>query len=151
TEVAAYLEAHTAERDADGHALVVRNGKGRTRSVTIGSGTIAVSAPRVNDRRIDTEGQRCKFTDAAYQLRQARFAYSLLNRVVRTLKIGPSLPFIAQGTTHPHAPGCASQQCRSRFQAAWTERNRARVDRDAAVSTPRCRASRNTPSCRDAP
>ena len=62
TEVAAYLEAHAAERDADGHALVVRNGKARTRRVTVGSGTIAVSAPRVNDRRTDTNGQRCKFT-----------------------------------------------------------------------------------------
>jgi transposase-like protein len=61
-EVAAYLEAHGAERDGNGHALVVRNGKGRTRRVTIGSGTIAVSAPRVNDRRVDAEGQRCKFT-----------------------------------------------------------------------------------------
>src|SRR5262245_60357099 len=28
-EVAAYLEAHRDERDDDGHALVVRNGKGR--------------------------------------------------------------------------------------------------------------------------
>jgi len=27
TEVAAYLEAHAADRDADGHALVVRNGR----------------------------------------------------------------------------------------------------------------------------
>ena len=32
TEVAAYLEAHGDERDDEGHALVVRNGKGRTRS-----------------------------------------------------------------------------------------------------------------------
>jgi len=62
TEVAAYLEAHAAERDATGHALVVRNGKGRTRNVTIGSGTIAVNAPRVNDRRVAADGQRCKFT-----------------------------------------------------------------------------------------
>src|SRR5881397_975964 len=44
-EVAAYLEAHRGERDEDGYALVVRNGKGRTRKVTIGSGTIPVSAP----------------------------------------------------------------------------------------------------------
>jgi putative transposase len=29
TEVAAYLEAHREERDDEGHALVVRNGKGR--------------------------------------------------------------------------------------------------------------------------
>jgi hypothetical protein len=61
-EVAAYLEAHATDRAAAGHALVVRNGKGLTRNVTIGSGTIAVSAPRVNDRRVDVDGQRCKFT-----------------------------------------------------------------------------------------
>ena len=62
TEVAAYLEANAAERDGDGHALVVRNGKGHTRHVTVGAGTIAVNAPRVNDRRVDANGPRCKFT-----------------------------------------------------------------------------------------
>ena len=62
TEVAAYLEAHRDERDGDGHALVVRNGKGRTRRVTVGAGTIAVSAPRVNDRRTDHDGERRRFT-----------------------------------------------------------------------------------------
>ena len=45
TEVAAYLEAHRDERDDDGHALVVRNGKGHTRKVTVGSRTIPVSVP----------------------------------------------------------------------------------------------------------
>jgi hypothetical protein len=43
TEVAAYLESHRDECDDDGHALVVRNGKERTRRVTVG-GTILVSA-----------------------------------------------------------------------------------------------------------
>jgi hypothetical protein len=38
TEFAAYLEAHCAERDDAGHALVVRNGKGRTRKVTLEPG-----------------------------------------------------------------------------------------------------------------
>ena len=33
--VAAYLEAHHDERDDAGHALVVRNGKGRRRKVTL--------------------------------------------------------------------------------------------------------------------
>jgi putative transposase len=37
TEVAAYLEAHGDERDDEGRALVVRNGKGRTRKITRGS------------------------------------------------------------------------------------------------------------------
>jgi hypothetical protein len=63
TEVAAYLETHREERDDDGHALVVRNRKGRARKVTVGAGTIPLlSAPRVNDRRIDTYGQRRRFT-----------------------------------------------------------------------------------------
>src|SRR5262249_16095930 len=34
------------------------------------------------------------------------------------LKIGPSLRFIAQATTHPSCTGCASQQLGSRFQVA---------------------------------
>jgi hypothetical protein len=38
TDGAAYLEAHREERDDEGHALVVRNGKGRTRKVTVGAG-----------------------------------------------------------------------------------------------------------------
>jgi putative transposase len=54
-EVAAYIEAHQEARDDRGHALVVRNGKARPRPVTVGSGTIDVAAPRVNDRR---EGER---------------------------------------------------------------------------------------------
>jgi len=62
TEVAAYLEAHGDERDEEGHALVVRNGKGRTRKITLGAGTIPVSAPRVNDRRTDPDGARLRFT-----------------------------------------------------------------------------------------
>ena len=45
TEVTAYLEAHREERDAEGHALVVRNGKGRTRQETVGVGTISVETP----------------------------------------------------------------------------------------------------------
>ncbi len=51
TEVAEYLTRHAALRDDRGHALVVRNGKGRARSVTLGSGTVEVAAPRVHDRR----------------------------------------------------------------------------------------------------
>ncbi len=91
TEVAAYLEAHAAERDGDGHALVVRNGKGRTRRVTIGSGTIAVNAPRVNDRRVDEEGQRCKFTSRIlppYMRRSPKVAEVLPVLYLRGLSTG---------------------------------------------------------------
>jgi putative transposase len=63
-EVASYVERYQDERDENGHALVVRNGKARARQVTVGSGTIEVSAPRVNDRRTDAEGNRQRFTSA---------------------------------------------------------------------------------------
>lgn len=85
------MEAHAAERDGDGHALVVRNGKGRTRRVTIGSGTIAVSAPRVNDRRIDAHGQRCKFTSRIlprYMRRSPKVAEVLPLLYLRGLSTG---------------------------------------------------------------
>jgi transposase-like protein len=60
-EVEAYLERHRQERDGSGRALVVRNGQARERRVTVGSGTFAVRAPRVNDQRV-IDGERQKFT-----------------------------------------------------------------------------------------
>jgi putative transposase len=61
-EVAHYLERHDNARDEHGHALVTRNGKARPRKVTIGSGTMEVTAPRVRDKRIDGNGECCRFT-----------------------------------------------------------------------------------------
>jgi putative transposase len=61
-EVEAYLQAARDERDQDGRALVVRNGRARSREVVCGAGAIEVSAPRVNDKRIHQEsGQRMRF------------------------------------------------------------------------------------------
>jgi transposase-like protein len=51
TEVTEYLARHASLRDDQGRAWVVKNGKARTRSLTLSSGTIEVAAPRVNDRR----------------------------------------------------------------------------------------------------
>ena len=82
TEVAAYLEAHCDERDDDGHALVVRNGKGRTRKVTVGAGTIPVSAPHVNDRRTDQDGERRRL-DGAHVLPLVRAGIVFVDGVQR--------------------------------------------------------------------
>lgn len=61
-EVDAYLERHQDARDDRGHALVVRNGHARARTVVSGAGAIGVRAPRVHDRRTDpTTGERCRF------------------------------------------------------------------------------------------
>ena len=91
TEVAAYLEAYRDERDDAGHALVVRNGKGRTRKVTVGAGTIPVSAPRVNDRRTDPDGERRRFTSRIlppYMRRSPKVAEVLPVLYLRGLSTG---------------------------------------------------------------
>jgi transposase-like protein len=58
-EVEDYISRHVEEVDESGRRLVVRNGAGRPRTVTTGSGSIEIRAPRVDDRR---EG--VKFTSA---------------------------------------------------------------------------------------
>lgn len=60
-EVASYIERHRVDRDEHGRALVVRNGRAEERQVTVGAGTIPLTAPRVNDKRV-VDGERQKFT-----------------------------------------------------------------------------------------
>lgn len=51
TEVEEYLQKQSHHRDKQGHALVVRNGKGQERTLTMGAGAVKIRAPRVHDRR----------------------------------------------------------------------------------------------------
>ena len=61
-EVAAYIETHQHEVDEDGRRLVVRNGHARERTIVSGVGQLKIQAPRVDDRRVDEQGQRFHFT-----------------------------------------------------------------------------------------
>jgi putative transposase len=61
-EVEDYLARHRGARDEGGRAQVVRNGKAPARQLVTGSGTLEVRAPRVNDRRVDADGERQRFT-----------------------------------------------------------------------------------------
>jgi len=62
-EVGEYVASFTDELDEDGKRLVVRNGRGKQRRVTVGSGTLPIRAPRVNDKRTDEEtGERQRFS-----------------------------------------------------------------------------------------
>src|SRR5919112_1203543 len=64
-EVEAYLKAAEGERDERGRALVVKNGYARSRQIVCGAGAIEVSAPRVNDKRVDeASGKRKRFRSA---------------------------------------------------------------------------------------
>ncbi len=61
-EVTDYIAAHAHERDVDGHRLVVRNGHATERELQTGLGAIPVKQPRVNDKRVDDDGNRLRFT-----------------------------------------------------------------------------------------
>ncbi len=61
-EVAAYIEEYESEVDEGGRRLVRRNGRGRQRSVVTPVGVMKVRAPRVEDRRVDEQGRRYRFT-----------------------------------------------------------------------------------------
>lgn len=50
-EVDEYVQRHGDKRDENGHALVVRNGRARERTVQCGAGQLKVRAPRVHDKR----------------------------------------------------------------------------------------------------
>lgn len=61
-EVAAYIEGHVQLRDENGKRLVVRNGFMPERTLETAIGSIRVKQPRVNDRRVDDEGVRERFS-----------------------------------------------------------------------------------------
>ena len=64
-EVAAYVEQFADQRDQDGRRLVVRNGYHQARDVLTAAGAVEVTAPRVNDRRVDPDtGARQRFSSA---------------------------------------------------------------------------------------
>jgi putative transposase len=64
-EVDAYVEARAEELDEHGRRLVVRNGRARPRTIITAAGAIPIAAPRVDDRRVDSEsGERERFRSA---------------------------------------------------------------------------------------
>ncbi|MHB1468252.1 MAG: IS256 family transposase [Solirubrobacteraceae bacterium] len=95
-EVAEYVERFAEECDEDGKRLVVRNGRARERKLTVGSGTVPVRAPRVNDKRIDEEsGQRQRFSSKilpAYARRSPKVTEVLPILYLRGLSTGDFRP-----------------------------------------------------------
>ncbi|MFF5675435.1 IS256 family transposase [Streptomyces hygroscopicus] len=62
-EVNQYIAELADQRDESGRRLVVRNGHHRERTVATAAGPIPVTAPRVNDKRVDEEtGERKRFS-----------------------------------------------------------------------------------------
>jgi len=62
-EVEEYVGSFVEHLDEQGHRLVRRNGRGKQRRVTVGSGTVGLRAPRVDDRRVDEQtGERVRYS-----------------------------------------------------------------------------------------
>ena len=99
-EVADYVERFGDELGADGRRLVVRNGRARERRVTVGSGTVAVQAPRVNDKRVDPEsGERQRYSSRilpAYARRSPKVNDVLPVLYLRGLSTGDFRPALEQ-------------------------------------------------------
>src|SRR3954465_8387644 len=99
-EVADYVERFAAERGEDGKRLVVRNGRARERKITIGSGTVAVRAPRVNDKRVDEQtDERQRFSSKilpAYARRSPKVNDVLPVLYLRGLSTGDFRPALEQ-------------------------------------------------------
>jgi transposase-like protein len=124
-EVEAYLERHRGERDDEGRALVVRNGRARARKVTVGAGVLEVAAPRVNDRRV-VDGERQKFVSGILPpyLRKSRAVAELLPALyLRGLSTGD----FREGLAALLGEGAAgfSPSVVTRLVSAWQDEYRA--------------------------
>ena len=134
-EVEAYVERFRGLRGADGRAAVVRNGRGKPRQVTLGSGTVTLEAPRVNDKR-EVDGQRQNFTSAILPpyLRRSQNVSELLPVLyLRGLSTGDfreALPTLLGDNASGLSPSAIT-----RLVAAWSEersawKKRSLCDRD---------------------
>jgi transposase-like protein len=61
-EVQEYIDGNRQHLDESGRRLVVRNGHHPARKIQSGNGPIEVVQPRVNDKRVDEQGNRFHFT-----------------------------------------------------------------------------------------
>jgi len=133
TEVEEHLAAHGHERDEQGRALVVRNGHARPRNVTVGSGTVEVSAPRVNDKRVDEAGQRQRFTSRIlppYMRRSPKVEEVLPVLYLRGLSSGDFRPAL-EGLLGEDAAGLSATSI-TRLTAQWEAEYRAFGERSLA-------------------
>jgi putative transposase len=114
-----YLARFADEIDEDGHRLVVGNGRARERKVTVGSGTVPIRAPRVNDKRIDEEtGERKRFSSKilpAYARRSPKVTEVLPILYLRGLSTGdfrPALEDLLGEDASGLSPSTISRLCK---------------------------------------
>jgi putative transposase len=115
-----YVERFSDDVDEHGHRLVVRNGRAQERRVTVGSGTIPVRAPRVNDKRVDEGGERQKFSSRilpAYARRSPKVSEVIPILYLRGLSTGDFRPAL-EGLLGEDAAGLSATTV-SRLCKEW--------------------------------
>jgi putative transposase len=133
TEAADYVERHRHERDGEGRALVVRNGRSKGRKLTLGAGTVELKSPRVNDRRHDEQGQRQRFSSRIlppYMRRSPKVAEVLPILYLRGLSTGDFRPAL-EGLLGEDAAGLSPTNI-TRLTACWEKEYTAFRRRDLA-------------------
>lgn len=121
-EVEEYVASFTEEVDGDGRRLVVRNGRARERKLTVGSGTVAIRAPRVNDKRVDEGGERQKFSSKilpVYARRSPKVTDVLPVLYLRGLSTGDFAPAL-RDLLGEDASGLSSSSI-SRLTRSWED------------------------------
>ena len=130
-EVDAYIAQHAGERDEHGHRLVVRNGSHQPREVMTSSGAVEVTAPRVNDKRIDPDtGERKRFASAIlppWARKSPKISEVLPLLYLHGLSSGDFVPALGQflGSTK----GLSSAVV-TKLTEQWTAEQRAFAERD---------------------
>jgi putative transposase len=121
-EVDDYVDRHQGERDEHGRALVVRNGRGQGRKLTLGAGTVELKAPRVDDRRRDEQGDRRRFSSRIlppYMRRSPKVAEVLPILYLRGLSTGDFRPAL-EGLLGQDAAGLSPTNI-ARLTAGWEQ------------------------------
>jgi len=120
-EVDEYVAAFVDDVDEEGRRLVVRNGRARERKLTVGSGTVPIRAPRINDKRVEEQtGKREKFSSKilpAYARRSPKVTEVLPVLYLRGLSTGDFAPAL-RDLLGDDASGLSSSSI-ARLTEAW--------------------------------
>jgi transposase-like protein len=130
-EVDGYIAQFADVRDERGHRLVVRNGCHRPRDVLTSAGSVQVTAPRVNDKRVDAEtGERQRFSSVIlppWARKTPKIGEVLPLLYLHGLSTGDFVP--ALGQFLGSAKGLSAATI-TRLTDTWKEEARAFAERD---------------------
>ncbi len=130
-EVDAYVAQFVDVRDEKGHRLVVRTGCHEPREVLTSAGSVPVTAPRVNDKRVDPDtGERQRFSSSIlppWARKTPKIAEVLPLLYLHGLSSGDFVP--ALGQFLGSAKGLSSSTI-TKLTETWQGEQRAFAERD---------------------